>query len=125
LKDACEGDDSGACYSDVTSSDFIVTARHVQHEQAWVPCWIEVLFASRFGELWATTCTYYLDRSNAADRPASLRCNALFWGGLRPLRCCVGPQRGLHHFSLSHSHSLCSNTVGGKRKRGGSRSKLD
>ena len=32
-----------------------------------------------------------LDRSNVADEPASLRCNALLWGGLRPLRCCVAP----------------------------------
>jgi len=60
-----------------------------------------------------------LGRCNTADRPASLRCNALFWGGLRPLRCCVAPLKVLYYSILSHSHRLSGNTVGEKRKRGG------
>jgi len=65
-----------------------------------------------------------LGRCNAADGPASLPCNAHFWGGLRPLRCCVAPWKVLYYSSLSHSHSLSGNTVGENRKGGGSRSNL-
>jgi len=61
VKTECPRDGSGdrhggACYLNVTSSDSIVTACCVQHEQSWVPCWTEVLFVSRIWELWATTC---------------------------------------------------------------------
>jgi len=66
-----------------------------------------------------------LGRCNAADRLASLRCNALFWGGLRPLPCCVAPQKVLYYSSLSHSHTISGNTVGENWKRGRLRSKLD
>ena len=60
-----------------------------------------------------------LGRSNTADGPASLRCNVLFWGGLRPLRCCVASDRVWYYFSFSHSHRLSGNTMGKKRKREG------
>jgi len=59
------------------------------------------------------------DRCNAADGPVCLRCSALFWGGLPPLRCCVAPWKVLYYSSLSHSHRLRGGTVGGKRKKGG------
>ena len=60
-----------------------------------------------------------LGRSNAADGPASLRCNALLGGGLRPLRCCVAHESGLYYFSLSRSRRLSGNTDGENGKRGG------
>ena len=61
----------------------------------------------------------HLGRCNAADGPASLRCNALFWGGLRPLRCCVASSKVLYYSSLSHSQRLSGNSMGGKRKKEG------
>jgi len=77
-RDGCEDVHGVACYWGATSSDCIVTARHVQHKQAWVPCWTEVLFVSRICELWATTnqtCTYHkypyhLARLRAKTSPA-------------------------------------------------------
>ena len=68
---------------------------------------------------------FKLGRCNAGDGPASLYCNALFCGGLRPLHCCVAPKKVFHFSSLSHSHTLSGNTMGKPGKRGGSRSKLE
>jgi len=49
----------GACNWNATSNENIVTACRVHQEEAWVPCWTEVLFVSRICELWATTRRNY------------------------------------------------------------------
>jgi len=61
------------------------------------------------------TVGFPLCRCNATDRPASLRCNALFWGGLRPLRCCVASHQQVHFLPRLTKKTNCPFRLFGTR----------
>ena len=49
------------------------------------------------------TSTFSLQHPPRRGGPASLRCNTLLGGGLRPVRCCVGPTYPVYTYIYTHT----------------------